>query len=74
MKVSSCVFTMIFMWICHLYHSDLSQLHLDLLSSSCVFDTSVNQSFHDIPVDLLKSLCVFVTSVVHICPHIHMDL
>ena len=25
-------------------------------------------------MDLLKSLCVFVTSVVHICPHIHMDL
>ena len=61
------------MWICHLYHSDLSlYIYVDLLSSSCLFVTSVIQSCHDIPMNLL--CYVFVTSFIHICPHVHLDM
>ena len=74
MQFSSCVYAIIFMWFVTYIIQICHNIHVDLLSSSCVFVTSVIQSCHDIPVDLLQSVCVFVTSVIYICPHVYMDL
>ena len=74
MKLSLCVYAIIFIllvtYIIQIFHN----IHVDLLSSSCVFVTNVIQSCHDISVDLLQSVCVFVTSVIYICANVYMDL
>ena len=53
MKVSSCLFSIIFMWICHLFHSDLSPYSCGFAFIFVYFFTSGIQICRYIHVDLL---------------------